>query len=106
MPIERGSIYLPKDRYSHTVIWPNSGDGDLLRDREPIVLLDRGARNLFCAYRIAACENVLAIVPNSQHYLPIERGRMGQKIEVTRRLCAQIAETGPIAGSGAYCSLR
>ena len=41
--------YLPKERRTFSVICVNSGDRKLLRDQEPIVCLDSGARNLSSA---------------------------------------------------------
>ena len=41
--------YLPKERCTFSVIFVNSGDRNLLRDQEPIVCLDSGARNLLSA---------------------------------------------------------
>ena len=39
-------------------------------------------------------------------YLPIERGSICLKSEVTRLLSAQLAEMEPISASGACCVLR
>ena len=41
--------YLPKERGTLSVIFVNSGDRNLLRDSEPIVCLNSGARNLLSA---------------------------------------------------------
>ena len=41
--------YLPKERRTFSVICVNSGDRNPLRDQEPIVCLDGGARNLLSA---------------------------------------------------------
>ena len=41
--------YLPKERRTFSVICVSSGDRNLLRDQEPIVCLDGGARNLLSA---------------------------------------------------------
>ena len=41
--------YLHKERCTLSVIYVNSGDINLLRDHQPIVCLDSGARNLLSA---------------------------------------------------------
>ena len=41
--------YLPKERRTLSAICVNNGDRNLLRDQEPIVCLDSGARNLSSA---------------------------------------------------------
>ena len=46
--------YLNSERYLL-----NSGDRNLLRDREPIVCLNSGVRNLFLHKRVELCENAL-----------------------------------------------
>ena len=42
-------LYLPKERGTLSVICVNSRDRNPLRDQEPIVCLDSGARNLLSA---------------------------------------------------------
>ena len=47
--LSKSEPYLPKERRTFSVIFVNSGDRNLLRDQEPIVCLDGGARNLSSA---------------------------------------------------------
>ena len=52
--------YLPKERGTLSVICVNSGDRNLLRDRDPIVCLNSGVRKLYLHKRVELCENALA----------------------------------------------
>ena len=51
--------YLPKERGTLSVICVHSGESNPLRDQEPIVCLNRGARNLYMHKRFELCENAL-----------------------------------------------